>query len=195
MNGQAPGGLRSAACRTAGGHLRARRSTSRRNAILDRRALKGIRWAPTRSEELLWRALRGRQLGVTFRRQVVLLGRFVADFYAAEVRLVVEVDGAWHDGRREGRTRGGTGCCGMRGIASCGLRRSWWCGTSRRRCGSSGRRGNGGDGRLRLLAQCLVDTPLFARWGDRDPKKVLGEAERALPCWWARSRDAAEQGE
>jgi very-short-patch-repair endonuclease len=35
-------------------------------------------------------------LGVQFRHQVVL-GRYVADFLAAEVGLVVEVDGGYHE--------------------------------------------------------------------------------------------------
>ena len=46
----------------------------------------------------MWHALCRRQLGVCFRRQVVLQG-FIADFYASEVRLIVEVDGSWHTGR------------------------------------------------------------------------------------------------
>jgi len=59
-----------------------------------------MRHAPTRSEELLWRcALSGRKLGVVFRRQY-RVGRFVADFAAPAVRLVVEVDGPWHARRR-----------------------------------------------------------------------------------------------
>jgi len=61
-----------------------------------------MRHAPTRSEDLLWRsALSGRKLGVLFRRQVPLLGgRYIADFAAPAVKLVVEVDGAWHGRRR-----------------------------------------------------------------------------------------------
>ena len=35
-----------------------------------------------------------------FRRQVVL-GRYIADFFAAEVKLVVEVDGGYHGRLRE----------------------------------------------------------------------------------------------
>jgi very-short-patch-repair endonuclease len=54
-----------------------------------------MRASPTRSEEVLWRAIRGRQLGVQFRRQVVI-GNFIVDFCAAEARLIVEVDGAYH---------------------------------------------------------------------------------------------------
>ena len=46
-------------------------------------------------ERRLWQELRGGRLGVVFRRQVVL-GRYVADFAAPSVRLVVEVDGAIH---------------------------------------------------------------------------------------------------
>jgi very-short-patch-repair endonuclease len=49
----------------------------------------------TYSEQKLWRAIRGRRLGVAFRRQVVL-GHFIADFVAFEARLVVEVDGGYH---------------------------------------------------------------------------------------------------
>jgi len=54
---------------------------------------------PRSSEWLLWQALKRRQLGVTFRRQVVLCG-YIADFYASSVKLIVEVDGAWHATRR-----------------------------------------------------------------------------------------------
>jgi very-short-patch-repair endonuclease len=51
------------------------------------------------AEAALWAAIRSKQLGVVFRRQVPLLGRFIADFYAPALRLVVEVDGSWHRGR------------------------------------------------------------------------------------------------
>jgi very-short-patch-repair endonuclease len=57
-----------------------------------------MRWAPTASESTLWQALKSRQLGVQFRRQVVV-GEYIVDFLAAEVRLAVEVDGGWHRGR------------------------------------------------------------------------------------------------
>jgi len=65
-----------------------------------------MRHAATPSEAALWQALEGRQLGVVFRRQVVLLGgRVIADFFAAEVRLIVEVDGPYHARRRAADTR------------------------------------------------------------------------------------------
>ena len=57
-----------------------------------------MRLTPTDSEVRLWRALRSSQLGVAFRRQVPLLG-FIADFYAPSVRLIVEVDGGYHEHR------------------------------------------------------------------------------------------------
>jgi very-short-patch-repair endonuclease len=58
---------------------------------------KKFRKAPTRQEAILWQALRGRQLGGKFRRQQIIAG-FIADFYCNEASLVVEIDGATHDG-------------------------------------------------------------------------------------------------
>jgi very-short-patch-repair endonuclease len=54
-----------------------------------------MRSALTASEAALWGHLRGGQLGVWFRRQVVV-GRFIADFAAASAKLVIEVDGSYH---------------------------------------------------------------------------------------------------
>ena len=56
-----------------------------------------MRAVPTTSEQLLWSALRASRLGVAFRRQVPLAGRFVVDFLAPAARLVVEVDGGYHE--------------------------------------------------------------------------------------------------
>ena len=55
-------------------------------------------------ERILWRELAPSQLGVAFRRQVVL-GNAIADFFAPSLRLVVEVDGAHHRLRRAADTR------------------------------------------------------------------------------------------
>ena len=56
-----------------------------------------LRKEQTNAEGLLWAALRNRQLeGLKFRRQHPL-GRYIADFYCAERRLVIELDGAVHD--------------------------------------------------------------------------------------------------
>jgi very-short-patch-repair endonuclease len=57
------------------------------------------RHAPTETEAALFRELRGRRLGVSFRRQVPI-GRYIVDFLAPEVRLVVEVDGEYHARRK-----------------------------------------------------------------------------------------------
>ncbi len=53
----------------------------------------------------MFEAIRGGRLGVSFRRQVPLGGRFIADLYAAEVRLVVEVDGPYHAPRAQADAR------------------------------------------------------------------------------------------
>jgi very-short-patch-repair endonuclease len=54
-----------------------------------------MRFAPTWTEYLLWQAIRGKRLGVAFRRQVPI-GRYIVDFLAPGARLVVEVDGGYH---------------------------------------------------------------------------------------------------
>ena len=55
-----------------------------------------MRRAPTRSEALLWGALRDRRAGIKVRRQAIL-GRHIVDFFVASHRLVIEVDGGVHD--------------------------------------------------------------------------------------------------
>ena len=55
-----------------------------------------LRKTMTRSEVALWTALRGKRLGgLRFRRQHPI-GPYVLDFYCAQHRLAVEVDGAVH---------------------------------------------------------------------------------------------------
>ena len=65
--------------------------------LLEERA-RQMRWAPTRSEEWLWRRLSGSKTGFAFRRQLVI-GPCIADFACTKVRLVVEVDGPYHEDR------------------------------------------------------------------------------------------------
>jgi very-short-patch-repair endonuclease len=64
-----------------------------------------MRNAPTTSEARLFEAVRGNRLGVTFRRQVPLLGRFIADLFAPEVKLVVEIDGGYHEAQASADAR------------------------------------------------------------------------------------------
>ena len=63
------------------------------------------RRAPTESEARLWAALRGCKLGVQFRRQVPLAGRYIVDFVAPAAGLVIEVDGAYHSKRSKADQR------------------------------------------------------------------------------------------
>lgn len=60
------------------------------------------RYNPTFTEELLWDHVCGRasdkNLGVRCRRQHVLCG-YIVDFYVPAWRLVIELDGGYHDNR------------------------------------------------------------------------------------------------
>src|ERR1700690_3408403 len=60
---------------------------------------RAMRKAPRGGEAALWIELRERRLGGwKFRRQQVIAG-YLVDFYCAELRLAIEVDGAVHDAR------------------------------------------------------------------------------------------------
>ena len=68
---------------------------ARRSPRLKRHA-REMRRHPTRAEDRLWSWLRDRRFdGIKFRRQVPI-GRYIADFYCADLKLVVELDGAHH---------------------------------------------------------------------------------------------------
>src|ERR1051325_9490116 len=57
---------------------------------------RAMRHAATRSEGRLWNWLRDRRFsGYKFRRQHAI-GRYIADFYCPELRLVIEMDGEHH---------------------------------------------------------------------------------------------------
>ena len=60
-----------------------------------------LREVSTLSEVRLWESLRGRRLAGTKWRRQQKLGRFVLDFFCAEHRLGVEIDGAAHRGRHD----------------------------------------------------------------------------------------------
>jgi very-short-patch-repair endonuclease len=61
-----------------------------------------MRVCPTETEQKLWRVLRCRGLGLEFRRQVVIADRFIVDFLSPSARLVVEIDGGYHERRQKG---------------------------------------------------------------------------------------------
>ena len=84
--------------------MRQPKLNQKRQTLLAERA-HAMRLAPTPSEAALWRLLSGRKLGVAFRRQVPLAGRYIADFFAPSLRLVVEVDGTAHLARARSDAR------------------------------------------------------------------------------------------
>jgi very-short-patch-repair endonuclease len=92
------------------------RSPKEENHARKQLTLEQYAWANrqvlTPSEARLWSALSARKLGVQFRRQVPLAGRYIVDFCAPSVRLVVEVDGAGHALRRRADARRRATRCG-----------------------------------------------------------------------------------
>ncbi|MGO4558576.1 MULTISPECIES: endonuclease domain-containing protein [Phyllobacteriaceae] len=63
---------------------------------LHRGFARSMRTDATKAENMLWQALRNRQLnGLKFKRQVPLDG-YILDFACFEARLIIEVDGSQH---------------------------------------------------------------------------------------------------
>lgn len=57
-----------------------------------------LRGEETEAERLLWELLRDRRLlGFKFRRQHQV-GKYIADFFCRQAKLVIECDGSAHDG-------------------------------------------------------------------------------------------------
>ena len=72
----------------------------RRVSSQTRSRAKELRKSATIPEKILWSALRARQLGgLKFRRQHPI-EPYVVDFYCAEAKLIVELDGESHEGRQ-----------------------------------------------------------------------------------------------
>ena len=65
---------------------------------------KALRKNMTPCEGILWSKLRRGVLGVKFRRQHSI-GKYIADFYCAEKKLVIELDGSQHGEQVEYDTR------------------------------------------------------------------------------------------
>jgi very-short-patch-repair endonuclease len=62
----------------------------------EREWVRRLRAEQTQAEATLWQLLRNRKLiGGKFRRQVPI-GRYVADFYCHERKLIIELDGGIH---------------------------------------------------------------------------------------------------
>ena len=56
---------------------------------------KQLRETMTKSETVLWKHLKGKQLNFKFRRQYGV-GKYIVDFYCPTLRLAVEIDGLTH---------------------------------------------------------------------------------------------------
>ncbi len=65
------------------------------NTIAHKPLRQDLRKNSTSPEQKLWQKIRNKQLGVKFRRQHGI-GRYIADFYSAELNLVIEIDGDSH---------------------------------------------------------------------------------------------------
>ena len=60
-----------------------------------------LRATMTSSESLLWDELKGNKLlGYKFRRQHPI-GNYIVDFYAHKLKLVIEVDGKYHEKEKQ----------------------------------------------------------------------------------------------
>jgi len=62
-----------------------------------------LRQQPITCERILWGKIRNKRLGgFKFKRQFSI-GRFIVDFYCAEAKLAIEIDGATHGNDKEAR--------------------------------------------------------------------------------------------
>ena len=78
--------------------MRHTKPSTQRRAVLAERA-HAMRHHPTPSEAALFRLVSGGKLGVPFKRQVPIAGRYIAHLVAPSVKLMVEVDGGFHQDR------------------------------------------------------------------------------------------------
>lgn len=70
------------------------------NPLLKERA-RALRKAGNLSEVLLWNQLKqGQLMGLDFDRQKII-GNYIVDFFCAEMKTVVEVDGSSHDDKAD----------------------------------------------------------------------------------------------
>jgi very-short-patch-repair endonuclease len=66
-------------------------------STLQRRRAKQLRQTMTRAETLLWRYVKANRIdGLGFRRQIPIRN-YIADFACLSARLIIELDGEWHD--------------------------------------------------------------------------------------------------
>ncbi len=70
--------------------------TGGNNSVLLLEKARKMRDFPTESEKILWEQIKTKQLGDKFRQQH-LIGDFIADFVCLSKRLIIEVDGKYHE--------------------------------------------------------------------------------------------------
>ncbi len=84
----------------------------KRNFILEK--AKELRKNQTEAEKILWRKLQNRNLGYKFVRQYIFDNKFILDFYCAEKKLAIELDGGQHNENTKDKERDlyleGRGC-------------------------------------------------------------------------------------
>ena len=69
------------------------------NKFLRERA-RNLRKNSTLSEVVFWNAVKNKQInGIDFDRQKVI-GNYIVDFYCAQLKLVIEIDGSSHDNKQ-----------------------------------------------------------------------------------------------
>jgi very-short-patch-repair endonuclease len=62
---------------------------------------RGMRYEMTKPEQVLWKHIRNKKFcGLKFKRQYPI-GRYIADFYCRELKLIIEIDGDIHDRQKE----------------------------------------------------------------------------------------------
>ena len=64
--------------------------------LLLKEKAKELKHFSTEAESYLWNFIRARQLGVKFNRQHII-GDYIVDFVCLERKLIIEVDGEYHD--------------------------------------------------------------------------------------------------
>ncbi len=73
---------------------------SLKNVVELKERRKELRNNMTGAEMILWDEIKNKKMGVKFRRQYSF-GNYILDFYCPDIKLVIEVDGEVHKGRKE----------------------------------------------------------------------------------------------
>lgn len=64
-----------------------------------------LRTTPTNVEKKLWQHIKSKQLGKRFYRQRIVDDKYIVDFYCAEAKLIIELDGSQHCESKEDKVR------------------------------------------------------------------------------------------